>query len=174
MTDQLDSETRIKDDDHHALKLWLRLLTCTNLVQGYLRQQLRESFDSTLPRFDLLAQLDRRPQKLRMGELTKLMMVSGGNVTGLVTQLEKEGLVKRTPMETDRRTFLVGLTKKGKSYFDKKLYFAVPVLYLPKLLTRRHAGPWRAWSQNPYVRHQRRIYPGYFHEGTKSERLYSL
>ncbi len=119
MTDQLDSETRIKDDDHHALKLWLRLLTCTNLVQGHLRQQLRESFDSTLPRFDLLAQLDRHPEKLRMGELTKLMMVSGGNVTGLVTQLEKEGLVKRTPLKTDRRTFLVGLTKKGKSYFDK-------------------------------------------------------
>ena len=119
MTDQLDSETRIKDDDHHALKLWLRLLTCTNLVQGHLRQQLRESFDSTLPRFDLLAQLDRHPEKLRMGELTKLMMVSAGNVTGLVTQLEKEGLVKRTPMKTDRRTFLVGLTKKGKNHFDK-------------------------------------------------------
>jgi DNA-binding MarR family transcriptional regulator len=119
MTDQLDSETRIKDDDHHALKLWLRLLTCTNLVEAHLRQQLRASFDSTLPRFDLLAQLDRNPEKLRMGELTKLMMVSAGNVTGLVTQLEKEGLVKRTPMKTDRRTFLVGLTKKGKNYFDK-------------------------------------------------------
>jgi len=118
MSNQLDSESRIHDDDHHALKLWLRLLTCTNLVEARLRQKLRESFDSTLPGFDLLAQLDRHPEKLKMGELTSLMMVSGGNVTGLVTQLEKEGLVKRTPLKTDRRTFLVGLTKKGKAYFD--------------------------------------------------------
>lgn len=119
MTDALDSETRIKDDDHQALKLWLRLLTCTNMVEARLRQELRESFDSTLPRFDLLAQLDRHPEKLRMGELSSLMMVSGGNVTGLVTQMEKEGLVSRTPLKTDRRTFQVGLTRAGKRYFNK-------------------------------------------------------
>ena len=119
MTDNLDSESRMQHDDHHALKLWLRLLTCTNLVEARLREKLREYFDSTLPRFDLLAQLDRHPEKLRMGELTNLMMVPGGTVTGLVSQLEKERLVKRTPMKTDRRTFLVGLTRKGKAYFDK-------------------------------------------------------
>ncbi len=119
MSVQLDSESRVKDDDHVALKLWLRLLTCTNLVESQLRGQLRESFDSTLPRFDLLAQLDRHPEKLTMGELSSLMMVSGGNVTGLVRQLEKEGLVSRTPAKTDRRTFLVGLTRKGKKYFDR-------------------------------------------------------
>ena len=114
MTETLDSESRISEGDHLALKLWLRLLTCTNLVEATLRQNLRESFDSTLPRFDLLAQLDRHPEKLRMGELSSLMMVSGGNVTGLVTQMEKDGLVNRTPMETDRRTFQVGLTRAGK------------------------------------------------------------
>jgi DNA-binding MarR family transcriptional regulator len=119
MTNVLDSESRIKDDDHQALKLWLRLLTCTNMVEATLRQRLREHFDSTLPRFDLLAQLDRHPEKLRMGELSSLMMVSGGNVTGLVTQMEKEGLVSRSPMETDRRTFQVGLTRAGKRYFRK-------------------------------------------------------
>jgi DNA-binding MarR family transcriptional regulator len=119
MTDTLDSESRINEEDHLALKLWLRLLTCTNLVQASLRQNLREYFDSTLPRFDLLAQLDRHPEKLRMGELSSLMMVSGGNVTGLVTQMEKEGLVSRTPLETDRRTFQVGLTRAGKRYFNK-------------------------------------------------------
>jgi len=117
MTSQLDSESRIQDDDHLALKLWLRLLTCTNMVEGALRQKLRESFSSTLPRFDLLAQLDRHPEKLTMGELSSLMMVSGGNVTGLVKQLEKEGLVSRTPMKTDRRAYLVGLTAKGKRHF---------------------------------------------------------
>ena len=110
MTTSLDSESRIQDDDHLALKLWLRLLTCTNMVEGALRQNLRQSFDSTLPRFDLLAQLDRHPEKLTMGELSRLMMVSGGNVTGLVRQLEEEGLVNRVPLKTDRRTYLVGLT----------------------------------------------------------------
>ena len=119
MTTPLDSESRIQDDDHLALKLWLRLLTCTNLVEGVLRQKLRESFASTLPRFDLLAQLDRHPQRLTMGELSGMMMVSGGNVTGLVRQLEKEGLVNRTPMETDRRAYLVGLTAKGKRRFQE-------------------------------------------------------
>ena len=116
MTTALDSESRIKDDDHLALKLWLRLLTCTNLVEGALRQNLRQSFDSTLPRFDLL---DRHPEKLTMGELSRLMMVSGGNVTGLVRQLEEEGLVNRVPLKTDRRTYLVGLTAKGKRHFDQ-------------------------------------------------------
>lgn len=119
MTTPLDSESRIKDDDHLALKLWLRLLTCTNMVEGVLRQNLRQSFDSTLPRFDLLAQLDRNQDKLTMGELSRLMMVSGGNVTGLVRQLEEEGLVNRVPLKTDRRTFLVGLTARGQRYFDE-------------------------------------------------------
>jgi len=119
MSDALDSESRIQDDDHLALKLWLRLLTCTNMVEGALRQNLRQSFDSTLPRFDLLAQLDRHPEKLTMGELSRLMMVSGGNVTGLVSQLEAEGLVNRVPLKTDRRTWQVGLTAKGKRHFDE-------------------------------------------------------
>lgn len=119
MTPTLDSESRIQDDDHLALKLWLRLLTCTNMVEGVLRQNLRQSYDSTLPRFDLLAQLERHPEKLTMGELSRLMMVSGGNVTGLVRQLEEEGLVNRVPLKTDRRTYLVGLTAKGKRHFDE-------------------------------------------------------
>ena len=119
MSAPLDSESRIQDDDHLALKLWLRLLTCTNMVEGVLRQNLRRSCNSTLPRFDLLAQLDRHPGKLTMGELSNLMMVSGGNVTGLVKQMEKEGLVNRVPLKTDRRTWQVGLTAKGKRHFDE-------------------------------------------------------
>jgi DNA-binding MarR family transcriptional regulator len=116
---QLDSESRIQDDDHLALKLWLRLLTCTNLVESALRARLRDNYGSTLPRFDLLAQLDKHPEKLTMGELSSLMMVSGGNVTGLVRQLEKEGLVSRISRPEDRRTYQVGLTAKGKKQFDK-------------------------------------------------------
>lgn len=116
---QLDSESRIQDHDHQALKLWLRLLTCTNLVESALRARLRDNYGSTLPRFDLLAQLDRHPEKPTMGELSSLMMVSGGNVTGLVRQLETEGLLSRTSHPEDRRTFQVGLTAKGKKHFDK-------------------------------------------------------
>jgi DNA-binding MarR family transcriptional regulator len=116
---QLDSESRIQDDDHLALKLWLRLLTCTNLVESTLRARLRDNYGSTLPRFDLLAQLDRHPEKLTMGELSSLMMVSGGNVTGLVRQLETEGLVSRSSRPNDRRTYQVGLTARGKKHFDK-------------------------------------------------------
>ena len=119
MNARLDSESRIQEDDHLALKLWLRLLTCTNMVEAVLRQRLRDTYQSTLPRFDLLAQLDRHPHKLTMGELSSLMMVSGGNVTGLVTQLEKEGLVSRTALETDRRTYQVGLTPRGQKYFQR-------------------------------------------------------
>jgi DNA-binding MarR family transcriptional regulator len=119
MSQQLDSESRLTEDDHLALRLWLRVLTCTNLIEGQLRGKLRESFQSTLPRFDLLSQLERNPKGLTMGELSSLMMVSGGNVTGLVTQLVKEELVSRTPMESDRRTYLVKLTAKGKRHFSK-------------------------------------------------------
>jgi len=119
MNNSLDSESRIQDDDHLALKLWLRLLTCTNMVEGALRQNLRQSFDSTLPRFDLLAQLDRHPEKLTMGAWSRLMMVAVGNVTGLVRQMEEKGLVNRVPLKTDRRTYQVGLTAKGKRHFDE-------------------------------------------------------
>lgn len=119
MTVSLDSESRIQDDDHLALKLWLRMLTCTNMVENNLRRQLRENFQSTLPRFDLLAQLYRHPDKLTMGELSSLMMVSAGNVTALVGQLEKEGLLKRTPLKTDRRIYQVELTRKGRKHFSE-------------------------------------------------------
>jgi hypothetical protein len=81
----LDSESRTTADDHQALRLWLRLLACTNRVEEPLRKRLREQFDGTsLPRFDLMAQLDRHPQGLKMRELSRRLMVTGGNVTGLV------------------------------------------------------------------------------------------
>lgn len=115
----LDSETRGHDDHHDALRLWLRILTCTNLIENKLRNYLREEFSSTLPRFDLLAQLERSPQGIKMGDLSKLMMVSGGNVTGIATQLEKEGLIKRVVSDADRRSFQVHITPKGTKAFNK-------------------------------------------------------
>ena len=112
-----DSETRVHQDDHIALRLWLRLLTCTNLIETQLRSRLRTEFDTTLPRFDLLAQLDREPDGLTMGMLSKRMMVSGGNVTGLVNQLLKDGYITKTAHPDSGRTFVVSLTKSGRAVF---------------------------------------------------------
>ncbi len=112
-----DHELRAHEDHHASLRLWLRLLSCTTLIENRIRQQLRENFDVTLPRFDLMAQLERTSEGLTMGELSRRMMVSGGNVTALVDQLEKEGLVQRQPDPSDRRAFRVMLTPSGRRTF---------------------------------------------------------
>jgi DNA-binding MarR family transcriptional regulator len=113
-----DQETRLSDAHHQSLRLWLRLLTCTLTVEARVRAQLREHFAMTLPRFDLMAQLERHPRGLKMGELSRRLMVTSGNVTGLTDQLVQEGLVERAPISTDRRASLVRLTAKGKRAFD--------------------------------------------------------
>jgi DNA-binding MarR family transcriptional regulator len=113
-----DPESRLADDHHDSLRLWLRLFTCTLLIEKRIRTQLRERFATTLPRFDLMAQLERHADGLRMGELSQRLMVTGGNVTGLVDQLVAEGLVTRTPTARDRRALVVKLTARGKEAFD--------------------------------------------------------
>jgi len=113
-----DPETRLHDAHHESLRLWLRLLTCTLTIERDVRARLRERFAMTLARFDLMAQLERRPEGLKMGELSRRLMVTSGNVTGLTDQLVAEGLVERTPIPADRRAFLVRLTTKGKRAFD--------------------------------------------------------
>jgi DNA-binding MarR family transcriptional regulator len=113
-----DPESRANDDHHESLRLWLRLLTCTLMIERRVRAALREEFAITLPRFDLMAQLERHPQGLKMGELTRRLMVTGGNVTGLTNQLVEEGLVERQPIPGDRRAHAVRLTAKGKRAFD--------------------------------------------------------
>jgi DNA-binding MarR family transcriptional regulator len=115
----VDLETRLTDDHHQALKLWLRLLSCTNLVESGVRGRLRAEFGITLPRFDLMAQLERNPGGLKMSELSRRMMVSGGNVTGLTDQLEKEGLVTRSDDPEDRRAYTVKLTPAGRALFAR-------------------------------------------------------
>jgi DNA-binding MarR family transcriptional regulator len=115
----LDQESRLQEDDHHSIKLWLRLLTCSSLIERRLRNALREHFDTTLPRFDFLAQLERAPEGLSMGELSQRMMVSGGNVSGLASQLVEEGLVERNPAPNNRRTFIVKLTPRGSRLFAR-------------------------------------------------------
>src|ERR1700748_3961440 len=98
----LDLETRARKGDHHALRLWLRLLSCTVGIENKIRLRLRREFNTTLPRFDLMAQLERSAGGLRMSELSERLMVSGGNVTGITDQLEREGFVSRTACPGDR------------------------------------------------------------------------
>jgi DNA-binding MarR family transcriptional regulator len=114
-----DAETRIHDDHHLSVRLWLRMLACTNRIEGFVRQNLQLKFQTTLPRFDLMAQLERAPQGLKMSELSQRMMVTGGNVTGITDGLEKEGLVIRQVGPTDRRVFHVKLSAEGQRQFRR-------------------------------------------------------
>lgn len=113
----LDHETRATDQHHQSVRLWLRLLTCTSLLQTRIRGRLRHGFASTLPRYDLMAQLERHPEGLRMVELSRRMMVSGGSITGITDQLEAEGLVVREEVPRDRRAFVIKLTHRGREMF---------------------------------------------------------
>jgi len=117
--DTPDLETLTGPDDHDDLRLWLRLLTCCNLIEGDIRGRLRTEYETTLPRFDLMAQLHRAPEGMKMSELSRHMMVTNGNITGITDQLEKEGLVQRNKVLTDRRSSLIKLTAKGKRTFKK-------------------------------------------------------
>jgi DNA-binding MarR family transcriptional regulator len=119
MTPPMGMEARAHSEHPDALRLWLRLLTCTQIVEKQVRSQLREQFDTTLPRFDLMAQLERSPDGLKMNELSRRMMVTGGNVTGITDQLVAEGLVDRVDVAGDRRAYRVRLTAKGRKLFHE-------------------------------------------------------
>ena len=118
----LDSETKaveLPEDHGDEIRLWLRLLTCTTLIEGEVRSRLRERFDVTLPRFDLMAQLDKVPDGMTLSDVSKRMMVSNGNVTGLVERLVESGHVDRRTSEQDRRVQVIRLTKAGRAEFRK-------------------------------------------------------
>ena len=116
----LDAETHAvasPEDHRDELRLWLRLLTCTTMIEGEVRRRLRERFDVTLPRFDLLAQLDKAPDGMTLSELSKHMMVSNGNLTGLVERLVASGHLDRRTSEVDRRAQVISLTDLGRADF---------------------------------------------------------
>jgi DNA-binding MarR family transcriptional regulator len=115
----LDVESRLTEDNHQSLKLWLRMLSCTTLIEAEIRSRLRLEFGITLPRFDLMAQLDRHPEGLRMGELSRRMMVTSANVTGIANLLEQEGLVLREAVPGDGRAFTLKLTAGGRRAFKR-------------------------------------------------------
>ncbi len=104
--------------DHKlTLRLWLRLLACSTLVEKTVRARLTSEFDTTLPRFDVLAALERCPKGLQLGELSRYLLVSNGNVTGVIARLTAEGLVDRRVDENDARVVRVSLTKTGREAF---------------------------------------------------------
>lgn len=106
---------------HQAeLRLWLRLLSCANLIEAQIRRRLREQFATTLPRFDLLAQIERAPDGLTLGEISRRMMVSNGNVTALAGSLVADGLVERRAHVSDRRARTLRLTPRGRQDFTRQ------------------------------------------------------
>lgn len=123
MTNSLEAEDNEKAaqpmsaTNRANLRLWLRLLTCTTTIEQVVRSRLRAEFDTTLPRFDVMAILARHENGLTMSELSRQLMVSNGNVTGLVDRMAEEGLVMRVPHPGDRRSSYVALSKKGRERF---------------------------------------------------------
>jgi DNA-binding MarR family transcriptional regulator len=118
----LDAEAKALEapaDHKDELRLWLRLLTCANLIEGAVRKRLRDRFDETLPRFDLMAQLDRASDGMTLSELAQRMMVSNGNLTALVERLVEAGQVSRRASPSDRRAQMVALTTGGRRAFRK-------------------------------------------------------
>jgi DNA-binding MarR family transcriptional regulator len=117
---RLDAETKLAEataDAKADLRLWLRLLTCTTLIEGEIRRRLRKQFGETLPRFDLMAQLERVEDGMTLGEVSKRMMVSAGNVTSLVERLVRVGYVERRTAPNDRRSQLIRLSRNGRRAF---------------------------------------------------------
>lgn len=109
--------TEPMDKDKHRLRLWLRLLKISRTIEAELRERLRVNYNSTLPRFDVLAALYRQNEGFKMSELSAALMVSNGNVTGIIERLVSENLVARTPIPGDRRAMRVRLTTKGRNDF---------------------------------------------------------
>ena len=116
--EELGHEARAGDDDHAVLKLWLRMLASTTQIEAEIRKRLRERFGITLARFDYMAQLYRYREGLKMRVLSRYLMVTGGNVTGLTDELEREGVVLRTAAPDDRRAWILSLTPKGRRSFE--------------------------------------------------------
>lgn len=106
---EADSKTR--------LRLWIRLLRVSRSIEGVARERLKSKFSATLPRFDVMAALYRKPDGMLMSEISRFLMVSNGNVTGIVDRLVSDGLVARAQRNGDRRTSFISLTRKGRTAF---------------------------------------------------------
>ena len=101
------------------LRLWIRLLRASRIVEGELRERLKGQFNSTLPRFDVMSALYREPAGMLMSDLSRFLLVSNGNVTGIIDRLVTDGFVVRAKREGDRRTSIVRLTELGETEFRR-------------------------------------------------------
>jgi DNA-binding MarR family transcriptional regulator len=113
------SALRPQPDSKVRLRLWIRLLRASRLIEGVTRERLKKQFDATLPRFDVMAALYRKADGMLMSEISRFLMVSNGNVTGIVDRLVADGFVARAQRNGDRRTSFVSLTRKGRAVFAK-------------------------------------------------------
>jgi len=102
-----------------SIRTWLRLLSCETVMEQHLRSLFRSNFSVTLPQFDVLSELERAGEPLTMSQLSEELMVSNGNVTGVVDRLEKGGFVRRNRAEHDRRIQYIQLTTKGGTEFSR-------------------------------------------------------
>ena len=101
------------------VRLWLRLLSCAMVIENQVRRRLSSQFDSTLPRFDVLAALDRHPEGMLLGALSSSLLVSNGNITGLIKKLAADGFISLEPSPDDRRASIARLTPTGQRHFSK-------------------------------------------------------
>jgi len=104
-------------DSKARLRLWIRLLRASRLIESAARERLKSQFNATLPRFDVMAALFRQPDGMLMSEISRFLMVSNGNVTGIVDRLVSDGFVVRAQRNGDRRTSFISLTRKGRAVF---------------------------------------------------------
>jgi len=111
------SSARHDTDSKARLRLWIRLLRATRMIEADTRNRLKRQFNATLPRFDVMAALYRKPEGMLMSEISRFLLVSNGNVTGIVDRLVSDGFVARSQRNGDRRTSFVRLTAKGRAAF---------------------------------------------------------
>lgn len=114
------ADAPVSPQDKERLRLWLKLLKATRTVEHQIRENFKREFETTLPRFDVLAALSRFKDGLKMSEISGLLRVSNGNVTGIVDRLAQEGLLMRVPVPGDRRASLVRLTRRGEEEFARQ------------------------------------------------------
>lgn len=113
-TSNTDLEARLQHSACSHLRTWYRLLSCSKLIENEVRSRLRRDFNTTLPRYDLMSHLEKHPEGILMGDLSRHLLVTNGNITGITDQLVKEGLVQRIKPTEDRRRSVIKLTEKGK------------------------------------------------------------
>src|SRR5687768_17047 len=105
------SQNPLTPSERARVGLWIRLARCYNLAMRDLSHGLRD--ECTMPQFDVLAQLERSPEGLTFSALSEQLLVTAGNLTGIVDRLEKKSLAQRETNPKDRRQTFIKLTDKG-------------------------------------------------------------